>query len=221
MSSEADTENRQRLHFFGKMNSSISHELKNVLAIINENAGLLEDFAMLAERGTPIDSKRLKTIAAKISTQVQRGDGIIQNMNRFAHSVDASENTIRVNDLLALMVALSNRFAAMREITLELAPAHSQVEIVTNEYELENLIWACLDFAMQAAGQKGTILLETEDQGNTVRIKISSQKGFETHSDKSFPGNHEHKLIEGLKAELAIDPDRGEIIVSLPPNIRQ
>ena len=31
------------LFFFGKMSASISHELKNVLAIINENAGLAED----------------------------------------------------------------------------------------------------------------------------------------------------------------------------------
>ena len=31
------------LQFFGKVSASISHELKNVLAIINENAGLLED----------------------------------------------------------------------------------------------------------------------------------------------------------------------------------
>jgi hypothetical protein len=31
------------LQFFGKMTASISHEIKNVLAIINENAGLLED----------------------------------------------------------------------------------------------------------------------------------------------------------------------------------
>jgi hypothetical protein len=34
------------LQFFGKMSASISHEIKNVMAIINENAGLLEDLTV-------------------------------------------------------------------------------------------------------------------------------------------------------------------------------
>ena len=34
------------IQFFGKMAASISHEIKNVLAIINENAGLLEDICL-------------------------------------------------------------------------------------------------------------------------------------------------------------------------------
>ena len=34
------------LRFFGKINSSISHEMRNVLAIINENAGLMKDLMM-------------------------------------------------------------------------------------------------------------------------------------------------------------------------------
>ena len=50
------------LQFFGRISASISHELKNVLAIINENAGLLEDLTSMADRGKPIDSARLKAI---------------------------------------------------------------------------------------------------------------------------------------------------------------
>ncbi len=49
------------LQFFGEMSASISHEIKNVLAIVNENAGLLEDLTLMADRGKPIDPARLKT----------------------------------------------------------------------------------------------------------------------------------------------------------------
>jgi hypothetical protein len=37
------------------MTASISHEIKNVMAIINESAGLLEDYSLMAEKGMPID----------------------------------------------------------------------------------------------------------------------------------------------------------------------
>lgn len=36
---------------FAKISAAISHEIKNTLSIINENAGLLEDYAQMAEDG--------------------------------------------------------------------------------------------------------------------------------------------------------------------------
>ncbi|MCJ7596564.1 MAG: sensor histidine kinase, partial [Desulfobacterales bacterium] len=73
------------LQFFGKISASISHEIKNVMAIITESAGLMEDLTVLAEKGMPIDPQRLKTHAGKIMTQIRRADEIIKNMNRFSH----------------------------------------------------------------------------------------------------------------------------------------
>jgi hypothetical protein len=42
-----------RVRFFGEISASISHEIKNVLAIINENAGLLQDMVMMMKRACP------------------------------------------------------------------------------------------------------------------------------------------------------------------------
>ncbi|MGD8291766.1 MAG: sensor histidine kinase, partial [Desulfobacterales bacterium] len=76
------------LQFFGRISASVSHELKNVLAIVNENAGLLEDLACMANRGKPIDPSRLIKMADAVKKQVGRADEILKNMNRFAHSID-------------------------------------------------------------------------------------------------------------------------------------
>ena len=47
------------LRFFGKISASISHEIKNAIAVMNENAGLIKDLIMMAERGRPtIRSRR-------------------------------------------------------------------------------------------------------------------------------------------------------------------
>ncbi len=43
MNSPIEFQNNEDLVFFGKVNASISHELKNILAIISEAAGLLND----------------------------------------------------------------------------------------------------------------------------------------------------------------------------------
>jgi signal transduction histidine kinase len=70
------------IQFFGKMSASISHEIKNVLAVINENAGLLEDICFMADRGKPGDIVRLKKIAGDVKDQVRRADRIVTAMSR-------------------------------------------------------------------------------------------------------------------------------------------
>ncbi|MFH7327096.1 sensor histidine kinase, partial [Desulfurivibrio sp. C05AmB] len=77
------------INFFGTVVAVITHELKNVLAIINENKGLLEDFAHLArQEERELEPDTALTTAAAIGRQVERADIIIKNLNRFAHSPD-------------------------------------------------------------------------------------------------------------------------------------
>jgi len=66
VTSRMDINGENALKFFGKMTASISHELKNVLAIINENAGLLEDLCAMAEKGRPVDPVRIKPCPEKL-----------------------------------------------------------------------------------------------------------------------------------------------------------
>ena len=88
------------LQFYGKITASVSHEIKNVLAIINENAGLLEDLTLMTDRGQPIDPARLKTMAAVVQKQIGRADGILNNMNRFAHSIDKTVAEVDLNQII-------------------------------------------------------------------------------------------------------------------------
>jgi C4-dicarboxylate-specific signal transduction histidine kinase len=153
MGAKLETVAETGLQFFGKMTASISHEIKNVLAIINENAGLLEDLALLSDRGAAIEPQRLKNMSRVIMKQVSRADAIMKNMNRLAHSVDESIKTIDLNDILELVVTLSHRFAAMRDVSVDPKLGESPMMVRTAPFLLMNLLWLCLDFAMDAAGE--------------------------------------------------------------------
>ena len=123
MSYQWDILGEEGLQFFGKMSASISHEMKNVLAVVNENAGLLQDFIYMNKKGMPIDPEQLKGVSQMIKKQVQRADGIMKNMNKFAHSTDQLIKTESVNNILDIVTNLAIRFASMREITLEKIPS--------------------------------------------------------------------------------------------------
>ena len=207
------------LQYFGKMSALISHEIKNVLAIINENAGLLEDYTMMAEKGMPIDSKRLKIASGKIMAQIQRAERIIKNMNKFAHSVDENIRAIDLSEVIELVVALSAKFVSMHNVKIELNPILEQVSITTSPFFIENLLWRCLKFAVDSIGQGETIGIMLEEMEKGAEIKFTGIQGIGDSQPDSFPGEAEKALLKTLKAEVKTDLMSGELRLSFPKDI--
>jgi C4-dicarboxylate-specific signal transduction histidine kinase len=219
MHDKLDTIGETGLQFFGKITASVSHEIKNVLAIINENAGLLEDFTLMADRGKPIDPARLKTMAAAVKKQISRADDIVKRMNRFAHSTDEAIRTIDLNDALELIVALSNRFASMRSVTLELKLQESPVKVKTFPFFLMNLLWLCLDFAMEATGNGKIVELVTQKTETGAQIRFGRLEGLAKAPLDTFPAERERNLLNMLRADLVVNAENNEFVVKLPGDI--
>ena len=207
------------LQFFGRMSASISHEIKNVLAIINENAGLLEDFSFMADRGMPIDPARLKVMAQTVKKQIGRADGIIKNMNRFAHSIDQTITTVDLDQTIELVIALTARIAAMRGVKVDLQLPGSPITIPTAPFFLMNLLWLCLDFSMSASGDEKRVELVVEETENSVRIRFRRLAGLTEALLETFPSEREKNLLAVLEADLTVEHGREEIALRLLKNI--
>jgi signal transduction histidine kinase len=207
------------IRFYGTMVASISHEVKNVLAIINENIGLLEDYNSLAARGVPIDPAKLEQLLLRIKNQVQRGDLIIQNLNRFAHSGDEPVRKIALGDLVGLVCVLSTRFATLRGITLTFEKGAAPT-VRTAPFHLENLIWLCLKSAIEASAPKEAIEIHIEAAaaGACIRISCAPQSAARA-ADAGFPSGTERVLADLLKAGLFLDAAAGQWRLTIPEDI--
>ena len=207
------------LQFFGQISASISHEIKNVLAIINENAGLLEDFTLMADRGIPIDPARLKAMAEAVKKQIGRADGIIKNMNRFAHSIDQAITTVDLAQTIELVITLTARLAAMRGVEVALQLPEYPVKLQTAPFFLMNLLWLCLDFSMSASGDDKQVELVVEAAENSIRIRYRRLTGLAEALLETFPSDREKNLLAVLKADLTAELEREEILLRLSKNI--
>jgi C4-dicarboxylate-specific signal transduction histidine kinase len=203
------------LQFFGKMSASISHEIKNALAIINESAGLLEDLSLRAERGIPVEPERLKKQAGNILKQIRRADGIIQNMNKFAHSIDEPMKNVDIGEMVALVAALSGRFALMKGITLEAQPPASPIIVHSSPFFLENLLYLCLVFCMDNAGPGKTVSLSIGKTEAGAGIRFSHLDGLAEAAEGVFPGERVTVLLSALGAKLEVSKERKEISITL------
>ena len=199
------------LQFFGQISASISHEIKNVMAIINENAGLLEDFTLMEERGVPIDPARLKVMAEGVKKQIGRADVILKNMNRFAHSIDQIITTVDLAQPIELIIAVTARFAAMKGVQVDLQLPETPVMIQTAPFNLMNLIWLCLDFSMSASGDEKRIALVANETENGARIRFKKLSGLTETLLDNFPSDRVKRLLETLKADLKTGAECKEI----------
>ena len=207
------------LQFFGQISASISHEVKNVLAIINENAGLLEDLTLMAGRGKPIDPARLTRMAATLKRQIGRADTMLKNMNRFAHSVNQTMPTVDLNETLEMIIALTARFAARKNVQVDLQLPRDPPKIQTAPYQLMNLLWLCLDFAMDASGELKQIEVVAEETNDDIRIQLKQLTKLSEMVCNTFPSDYENRLLELLEATLEIESEDGRIVLRLAKNL--
>ena len=203
------------LGFFGVVIASISHEIKNRLAIINEETLLVKDLAQVSDK--ELGQDRLVSLADSVKAEIDLADTIIKNMNRFAHSVDELVKKENLYDLINLTASLYKRIAAMKNVTLEV---HSPVESVlvnVNSFSFMNLMWLYLNAVIEEVGKKCTIHLGSDknSDGLSVWLKVES-----TESDINIIQCEEMKdLADEIGARVSFFPEQKIISIILPADL--
>ena len=190
---------RTGIIFFGQILASATHEIKNNLAIINENAGLMEDLSMMAQKGSPLSPERVATTAQRIIAQVKRADQVLRRMNQFSHSVDIPEELVDLEKTVLFVRELGSRLIEMKGARIDITPPQSPVLVSTNLFFLEHLIWEAIETCLETdMGKKQIdISFKDVDQHPSIRFTMEGMK------KKSLPRIESPENRE-LMAELNI-----------------
>ena len=217
MTGRLDTIGENGLQFYSKISASMSHDIKNALAIINENAGLLDDFTLMANQGVPIDLERLKTLAAKITKQVGRANDIAKNMSRLAHSLDQPVTAVDLNETLQLVTAMLSRVSEMRNVTMNISESSHMVTVETSPFLLMTLIWYLLNVAT-ATGEVTSIAIAAEkrEDGARIVLRLEGNSSMLREMPAAEPVDG---FLHLLNAELTSESSREEIVLSLPARL--
>lgn len=205
--------NAEGLRFFGKVNASISHELKNILAIISETSGFLNDLTDLAKQGDTLKLSLLETCNGSIAEEIARGFKTIKQMNRFAHSVDVPVKEIDLVETLTLTVELTGFLSAASRVEIRTVPKEI-TPVLTSPFLLQNLMYRILSFAYDAAGTDNDISIEIRSEKNDGdRLLFRSLK---KDAWKGFPTPKTQKAAQILGIDLTPDESAGTLDVWIP-----
>jgi len=203
------------LAFFGKITGSISHEIRGQLAILKEESGLVADLLALAQRGRPIDLARIERLIQQITSRADAIDEIVTCMNRFSHSVDEEWRAFDVDEVLALVVRLCQRLAAMKRVTLNLSSSPCCVQITSNPFQFQRLLFLIIEQAMIAAGEGGTVSIAAEDQGEWVTFHFDGAFAADSSMLRGIE-DQVGDLLACLNAEIVEEKNPASLRLSLP-----
>jgi C4-dicarboxylate-specific signal transduction histidine kinase len=202
--------------FFGNVSASISHEINNRIAVINEKAGLLQDLAAMLAKGREVDPTRLEVQSQKIIEQVRLAKQSVRNLNRFAHSVDAQHSRIEVAELLEFVVALSARHAATAETTLAISDSSAPVAITMNPFFLEALIGRAIDIALARVGDARKVVISVRATEDGCRIAFEGLAGLTDPLEVFEAKQRVPALLECLGARYRSDNDGTVLLLEIP-----
>ncbi len=218
----------EALTFFGRTVAGQSHEVTNVLNIINELAGLQLDMLQAAASGATPPLSRLAQLADKIQQQVVRGETIVRFVNRFAHSVDVDVRVYDVREMLETVAAVSARPARLARVELVTELPAEAIAVEGNPFCLQHLVAVLVEVALAAATDKRLVTLACRARGDGAEVVVASadplarpdprllalasvlaeELGAQLTSDGS-PGDDPHRFVVVLPRTRARSDDEG------------
>ncbi len=176
--------------FFGKVTASTTHELQNVLAIIKENAGLMEDFIQMSPNSLsdnlPDLLEKFTHCLGKIKEQSYRGVELTSGLNKFAHTTDRLYAPVNIYEIAKRLIFLTKRIFSQKGGQIELVDCQNAPSFETDPVLFQKVLWNCLECLMeiQALTTKIRITIVNSDVG----------KGIDLCLDELTPDNENFSL---------------------------
>jgi C4-dicarboxylate-specific signal transduction histidine kinase len=136
---------QKEIEFFGKITAGSTHEMKNVLAIIKESSGLMEDLMALSQDTPMPHREKFQSTLSVIKNQVQRGTEISDRLNRFAHSTDAQVDKIDLHAAAEHLIFLAQRFARLKNVVLKTDPPSVPMTVLVRPVRLLMTLFGCIE----------------------------------------------------------------------------
>lgn len=173
----------ESLRFFGSVTASVTHQLNNVISIIEQTSGLVQDMVISEKSGTPLNIDRLSKAMETTSKQTNRGLEIIRRLNRFAHSADEPNVEFDVPEVIENLVAICSRFAELKRALIDLRPPSTEIRTSGNPFLFQAAVFRALRAAIDTAQPNDAIRASIDTDDSSVVVVIQCQREIVEVSD--------------------------------------
>jgi C4-dicarboxylate-specific signal transduction histidine kinase len=165
--------NEKEIKFIGKITAGVTHEVNNVLASIREISGLMTDILSITDEISFPRKEKFQTSLEKIQNQVQRGIKLTCQLNKFSHLSDTNKTDVDLNEIIEHLIFLTERFARLKNIALQIQPLGKSVAININPLLLQMALFNSIAYLLNNMANGGKIILCPEKSGNEYSVSLN------------------------------------------------
>jgi|GEM_PF-4448649 len=187
--------------FFSEIAISATHDMKNHLAIINENTGLLEDL-LHQDLTRTLAQNRDKKVTETIRRQVERSDQILKKLNRFAHNL-ASENAVTdIETALILVLDLCSGIIRNHAVEIKIIPPENRIYLGDPPFLLNLLLFRAVQTSMSAADGDKILTISFAPALTGPSLRFSMTRVRPGGLDELFTRREEIELTRFLNVKV-------------------
>ena len=166
----------------GRLAASVSHEINNPLAIINEKAGLMKD--LIEIKKTYAKDPKFLGMVDSILEAVQRAARITRRLLSFAGDMEAGSDLVNMKLLIKQVIGFLEKEAQLKLISIRLEAANEIPSIKSDRGKLQQIFVNIINNAFEAMESKGQLTIEI-DQGsdNNLSVKVCDNGPGIPHQD--------------------------------------
>ncbi len=160
-----------KLASVGEMAAGIAHEINNPLAVIYEEAGMMQDM-LDPEFGQELDPDEFRERLGEISETVIRGREITRQLLTFARHHEPTSAPVAVNDVVERALASRAERLRLANVDVETELAGGLPVVMGDANQLEQVLVNLINNARDAMQGGGTLTLRTATREGIVRIEV-------------------------------------------------
>ncbi|TVR01073.1 MAG: two-component sensor histidine kinase [Desulfovibrionales bacterium] len=179
-----------KLAAFGQLSTGVAHEINNPLAIINEEAGWLQDLLAKEESRDFTYCGEFTESLRTIIKQTHRCGDITGKLLRFAENMDSYIREVDLNELLDEVVGILEKDAALRSIVIERDFDTDLSRMHSDSAQLRQLALNLVNNALDAVERDGKVVVGTRSKGADWVVITVKDDGYGISTD------HLHRVFE-------------------------
>jgi C4-dicarboxylate-specific signal transduction histidine kinase len=205
--------------FVAQVTAGTTHEIRNILAIVKESAGLIEDLIVAFNRRGSLDQDKLKRSLGRIDATIARGTELLSNLNRFAHSLDHGQDAIDLTQEIQQVACLCQFRARGRRHLLEVQPGVRDLTVMVDPFRFQMSLFAAVACCLEQLPDGSTVSISTDRKDDRPTVEFTGHAADEATLPTPTEAMGWSRLVEladGLGASVEVAESAYGFRISLP-----
>jgi len=200
------------LKFLGRQVARQTHEITNVINIINELAGLIGDMTAASRQAKPLDPERIEGIVERLQRQIKREELILRGVNRLAHSVDVLSGIFGIEELNERVVFLAERPIRLGQASLEVEPPERSASLEGFVLGHQQAVLGAIELALASGGAGHDLRLRYGLHAGEVEISVEGPACATCNAEVDALQQALSALATELGGRLTTSPETGSTL---------